>query len=71
MTSFVSLLLPGMLVSRLRKRKAGTQCEGSELVLPQAVNLALEGVMAIERTLIRCGVSFPAGGSLLLIARKN
>jgi hypothetical protein len=32
---------------------------------------AHESVLAIERALIRAGVRFPAGGSLLLVAQRN
>lgn len=72
MTSFVSLLLPLMLASRLPKRKADAKFDVcGELILPRSVNLVLEAVMMVERTLIQCGVSFPVGGSLLLVARKN
>lgn len=74
MTSFVSLLLPMMFASRLRLR--GDRAHGAvdamdELRQPRAVNMVLEAVMKIERTLIRRGLSFPAGGSLLLVARKR
>jgi hypothetical protein len=31
----------------------------------------LTRVLAVERTMIERGVSFPAGGSLLLVARKT
>jgi len=74
MTSFVSLLLPMMFASRLRMRsgKADEEFDAmDELRQPRAVNMALEAVMMIERTLIRGGLSFPAGGSLLLVARKR
>lgn len=70
MTSFVSLLLPLRFASRLRKAVTKLAVR-DELVLPRSVNFVLEVVMMFERTLIKCGVSFPAGGSLLLIARKN
>jgi SAM-dependent methyltransferase len=73
MTSFVSLLLPMMFASRLRIRE-GLSDDGFDgadvLRQPRAVNMALEAVMKIERTLIRRGLSFSAGGSLLLVARK-
>ena len=74
MTSFVSLLLPMMFASRLRMRgdkACGTADAMDELRQPQAVNKMLEAVMKIERSLIRRGLSFPAGGSLLLVARKR
>ena len=74
MTSFVSLLLPMLVAARLRPR-GGVSDEGfdamDELRQPHAINVALEAVMTVERTLIRRGVSFPAGGSLLLVARKR
>ncbi len=74
MTSFVSLLLPMMFASRLwmrgRKRDADFDAIG-ELRQSRAANTALGAVMTIERALIRHGLSFPAGGSLLLVARKR
>jgi SAM-dependent methyltransferase len=74
MTSFVSLLLPMMFASRLRMRGRRTDEAFDamvELRQPRVVNMALEAVMMFERTLIRGGLSFPAGGSLLLVARKG
>ena len=41
-----------------------------ELRQPRPVNLALEAVMSVERALIRAGLSFPTGGSLLVVARR-
>jgi SAM-dependent methyltransferase len=76
MTSFVSLLLPMMFVSRRRMREstpgdnANVDAMG-DLRQPRAVNVALEAVMTLERSLIRHGLSFPAGGSLLIVARKR
>ncbi len=71
-TSFVSLLLPAMMVSRLSSKKAppDDKSKSSELRLPNFINRAFEGVMHLERLLIRSGIRFPVGGSLLLIARK-
>ncbi len=74
MTSFVSLLLPMMLAARLRARESDPEAPFdviAELRQPRAVNIALEAVMTIERILIRHGMSFPAGGSLLVVARKS
>ncbi len=74
MTSFVSLLLPMMFASRKRKsdHKPGVDIDAmGDLRQPWAVNGALEAVMSIERTLIRRGLSLPAGGSLLVVARKK
>ena len=73
-TSFVSLLLPMMFASRKSRRAVSAEAEVDamgDLRQPRAVNIALEAVMTMERALIRRGLSFPAGGSLLLVARKG
>ena len=72
MTSFVSLLLPLMLLSRrlMRKPAAGYDVL-AELRVGRVANFLLESVLAVERGLIRLGVRFPAGGSLLLVAKRN
>jgi SAM-dependent methyltransferase len=70
-TSFVSLLLPPMWLSRLmQKGKTQKPNASSEFAISPALNRAFEAVMAIERVGIQAGLSFPAGGSLLLAARK-
>lgn len=71
-TSFVSLLLPAMFASRLAQRNAPADSDAmAELRLPTLINRTFEGVMNVERQLIRLGMRFPAGGSLLLVARKS
>jgi SAM-dependent methyltransferase len=67
MTSFVSLLLPLLLASRLRQRRKPVDPR-SEFDLPPAVDRGLAQVMALELRLIARGISFPGGGSLLAIA---
>jgi SAM-dependent methyltransferase len=69
-TSFVSLLLPALAAARLRRRGAAEDALG-ELRLGAAANRLFGGVMALERGLIRLGASFPAGGSLLLVATRR
>lgn len=70
-TSFVSLLLPLMMLSRLRRKDApGDRVAQEELALHPAINMVLEGILDVERLLIRLGVLFPAGGSLLIVAVK-
>lgn len=71
-TSFVSLLLPAMWLSRLLKRGERVQKEdiAPELELNPLLNKIFGWVMGVERALIRLGVRFPAGGSRLLVARK-
>ncbi len=66
-TSFVSFLLPFMMLSR-RKRK--DRDLWAEFQLSRSLNVCFEKTLAAERALIKSGLSFPAGGSLLLVARK-
>jgi SAM-dependent methyltransferase len=69
-TSFVSLLLPAMLLSRLRSRRVDALDPLAELRLPRFLNSCLRTTLDCERLLIRHGVSWPAGGSLLLVGRR-
>ncbi|UBF24117.1 class I SAM-dependent methyltransferase [Kovacikia minuta CCNUW1] len=70
-TSFISLLLPLMLLSRLQLRHSTVEYDPiAELKIQGWLNATLENVLNIERKLIQLGVSFPIGGSLLLIAKK-
>jgi SAM-dependent methyltransferase len=71
MTSFVSLLLPLMFLSRLAQRAPKAHYDPlAELRIAPWLNRILESALGVERALIRAGISFPAGGSLLLVARK-
>jgi SAM-dependent methyltransferase len=71
-TSFVSLLLPAMLASRMMLSSRSDSIEGVEaLEVREPLNTAFELVSGLERWLIRNGASFPAGGSLLVVARKS
>jgi SAM-dependent methyltransferase len=70
-TSFVSLLLPVMLASRLLQKTGGSDDQmDAGFKIGKLVNRLLLGVMKMERTLISIGLTFPVGGSLLLVARK-
>jgi SAM-dependent methyltransferase len=69
-SSFVSLLLPLMWLSRIRAKKVVVD-PMSEFKIPRWLNAGLEGVMDLERLLLRIGVRFPVGGSLLLVAHKR
>lgn len=72
MTSFVSLLLPLMLISRWQQRRADPEYDGmSELRISGWTNAVLENILNLERAIVRLGYSFPAGGSLLCIARRS
>lgn len=70
-TSFVSLLLPLMLISRLNsKSKHEPYDPTDEFKLSTWMNAAFYRVMAIERGMIKLGVHFPVGGSRLLVVQK-
>jgi SAM-dependent methyltransferase len=68
-TSFVSLLLPLMLLSRLRQRRKYNPM--SEFEISSLVNAVFEKTLHVERTMIRAGLNLPVGGSLLLVARRK
>ena len=71
-TSFVSLLLPAMLASRLTRRRAKAPEESMpELSLPSWLNRVFEIVMSLEHHLIRSGLRLKLGGSRLLIATRK
>ena len=68
-TSFVSLLLPLLFLSRKKKRPEGEIASGEEFSLSPATNRALYAVLRLERILIQAGMRFPAGGTRLVVAR--
>lgn len=70
-SSFVTSLLPLMLVSRLRRGSKGSFDDlASELVPPRPINRSLEWMLDRECDLITRGVNLPAGGSLVVVARR-
>lgn len=68
-TSFVSLLLPAVWASRLALDR-NSDDPTSEYCISPLTNRIGRAVMSVERALIRAGMSFPAGGSLLAVARR-
>ncbi len=70
-TSFVSLLFPAMVASRLAGRLRRDRDPMAEFRIPRWLNAALERILGVERWLIENGVNFPFGGSLLVVARKR
>lgn len=71
-TSFVFLLLPLMMMSRFRQRAVDEDYDPlAELKIRGWANQILEKTLGLERALIRMGLPFPAGGSLLVVARKS
>jgi SAM-dependent methyltransferase len=70
-TSFVSLLLPAMLLSRTRQAPGKAFDPLDEYRIPGPLNRALEGVLRFEIALIRAGFDWPAGGSRLVVAQRR
>ena len=71
-TSFVSFLLPLMLLSRMKRHVSTEKFDPlAELRIGRAANRVLEKILAVERRCIKLGVSLPAGGSLLVIAKRS
>lgn len=68
--SFVSLLLPLLWIVRHRASSLERSDALVELRVGLLTNTFLGAVMKLEFFLSRIGVRFPAGGSLLLVARK-
>lgn len=69
-TSFVCLLLPILFLSRLSKKASEEIDVTRELKLPPALDWLLDKVLQCEYFLIRNSLYMPAGGSLLLVAKK-
>jgi SAM-dependent methyltransferase len=70
MTSFVSLLFPLMMMSRLTHKPRAEYDPLEELRLHPLPNRVFEWTLGVERLLIRAGLSWPFGGSLLAVARR-
>jgi SAM-dependent methyltransferase len=71
MTSFVSFLMPLMMLSRLKKNIDSRSDALDELRLHPAPSFLFEQVLTLERALVKIGIDFPFGGSLLAVARKS
>ncbi|MDQ3203392.1 MAG: class I SAM-dependent methyltransferase [Pseudomonadota bacterium] len=69
-TSFVSLLVPLMWLSRQRAGQKTAE-KNSEFDISDTTNRMLEFVMKLELKLIQLGIHLPFGGSLLLLAKKT
>lgn len=70
-TSFISLLLPVLAMSRLAQRRRRAYDPLAEYHASAPVDTLLEGVQSMEATAIAHGLSFPLGGSLLFVARRE
>lgn len=71
-TSFVTLLLPVLLVSRARLPKKVEDFDPTtEYRMSPLLSALFYGVLRVEEWLIRLGARLPAGGSLLLVAQRG
>lgn len=71
-TSFVTSLLPAMMLSRtLQKQQKETFDPTSEFITNPLLNQSFYGLMMLELAGIKLGLNYPAGGSRLIVARKN
>lgn len=68
-SSFVCLLLPLMGIQRLVKKNTSYNPD-DELKVSSATGAFLYAIMKLEILLLKVGLRFPVGGSLLLLARK-
>lgn len=70
-TSFMTLLLPLMALSRLRERgKVSGYDFEKEFRRSRRARFILEPITSLERLMIEHGASFPVGGSLLVVAER-
>jgi SAM-dependent methyltransferase len=70
-TSFVSLLLPLMFLSRRYKSESPELDAGRELRLGSTMNASLRAVMGVESLILATGLTLPVGGSRLVVARRR
>ena len=71
-TSFVTALLPAMMVSRLLKSKVANHKSDAtaELKISPMLNWIFETILVVELYMIRKGLNFPLGGSRLILSKK-
>ena len=69
-TSFVSLLLPALLLQRLIASHSDHYDPARELALSRPIDRLFEATLDFERWLIRMGIDLPLGGSRVVVARK-
>ena len=69
-TSFMTLLLPVLMLSRLSRRDQPPDPDAETRIAPMTNRIG-SALTAVERALLRTGASWPAGGSLLVVARRR
>jgi SAM-dependent methyltransferase len=71
-SSFVTSLLPAMMLSRvLHKKKASDFDPAGELKIKAFLNNLFYALMKLELTGIRFGMNYPVGGSRLIVAERK
>jgi len=71
MNSFVTLLMPILVISRITNSVKKDFCSSKEFNLSPAINFISSYMLKVEQLLIRRKISLPFGGSLLAIAYKE
>jgi ubiquinone/menaquinone biosynthesis C-methylase UbiE len=70
-TSFMTALLPVVLLSRIRQQQLDERFDPTaELKIGAVANTLFGTALDVERMVIRAGASLPFGSSLLLVARR-
>jgi len=70
-TSFVSLLVPLMLLRKLRtERESAKDTHSTEFEMSPLVNRTLRSVLAAEQVAVKLGFTWPLGGSLFVGFKK-
>jgi SAM-dependent methyltransferase len=71
-TSFVTTLLPAMMISRFFQKKVSDQKfdATAELKISPWLNSFFSKMLSVELALIKRGINFPVGGSRLVVAVK-
>jgi SAM-dependent methyltransferase len=72
-TSFVSTLLPAMMLSRWLQRRNpnATRDASAELKIPRWLNTILAAILRVELAAIKIGLNLPIGGSRFILAQKR
>jgi SAM-dependent methyltransferase len=70
-TSFMTFILPMLIASRWTKRFQSTFDPVAELRIAASANRLMTRLCALDRAVIEQGISLPAGGSLLVVARRG
>jgi len=70
-TSFVTLLLPALMLQRLTSGQRNDYNAGAEFNMAGWLDRLLEIPMEVDRFAIKMGVSLPLGGSRLIVARRQ